>query len=182
MIVRLRPKYTDEELAQVYQTPHSHTRWKDHRIRVNTTIATAKWFEDANSVADLSCGDAAIVNALDIETKFLGDYAPGYEYTGPLEETIEKIPDVDLYICSETIEHLDDPLAGLRQIRAKTKYLVLSTPNGEDNDDNPEHYWGWDDDGVRSMLLTAGFNPVVYQELNFTQPQYCYNYQIWGCE
>ena len=179
---RLRPKYTDEQLARVYQVPHKHDTWKDHRIRVETTIATARWFEDVSSVADLSCGDATIVNALDVPTKILGDYAPGYEYTGPLEKNLDEIPNVDLYICSETLEHVDDPAAVLNKIRSKTRYLVLSTPNGEDNDDNPEHYWGWDNTDLRWLLTDAGFDPVVYQELNFYEPQFIYNYQIWGCK
>ncbi len=182
MIKRLRPTYTPEQLAQVYARPHNHTQWKDHRIRVETTIATARWFEDAQSVADLSCGDATIVKALGLPTQFLGDYAPGYEFTGPLEETINHIPDVDLYICSETLEHVDNPGLVLSKIRKKAKYLVLSTPNGEDNDANPEHYWGWDNAGIEYLLQNAGFEPVVYQELNFSEPQFIYNYQIWGCK
>lgn len=182
MIRRLRPKYSDEELAQVYATPHQHAKWKDHRIRVNTTIATAKWFEDADSVADLSCGDAAIVNALDIDTKILGDYAAGYEYTGPLEDNLELIPDVDLYICSETLEHVDRPPDVLKQIRAKSRYLVLTTPDGEMTDENPEHYWGWDNYGIQQILTGAGWVPVVFQSLKFNDPQYIYDFQIWGCE
>jgi hypothetical protein len=153
-------------------------------VRVQATIATATYFaSDCSTVADLSCGDAAIVNSLStIPNRFLGDYARGYAYSGPIEKTINEIPKVDLFICSETIEHLDDPDTVLRQIRQKTKYLVLSTPNGETSDSNPEHYWGWDNEEVAEMLSRAEFDPVIYQEVNFYEPQNIYNYQIWGAK
>ena len=160
-----------------------HTNWADHIVRVQATIATARYFEKwSDTVADLSCGDETIINALDISTKYSGDYAPGYEYVGPIEKTIDEIPSVDLFICSETLEHLDDPDFVLRKIRQTTNFLVLSTPNGEDNDSNPEHYWGWNNEDVKAMLVQAGFEPVIYQELNFFEPQNIYNYQIWGCK
>jgi hypothetical protein len=82
--------------------------------------------ETASCQTDLSAGDATIINALDTETKYIGDYVPGYEYTGAIEHTLDLIPNVDLYICTETIEHLDDPDDVLRRIRAKSKMLILS--------------------------------------------------------
>ena len=144
MRVQLRPFHTDEKLASIYPTPHHHSGWPDHRQRVRSTIALAGWFDNCQSVADLSCGDGTIIDALDIPVKYKGDYAPGYDLCGSIDETIDLIPKVDLFILSETIEHLVDPDATLAKIRAKTRYLVLSTPNGEDNAGNVEHYWGWD--------------------------------------
>ena len=142
MRVRLRKKYTDEELSAIYDKKHEHSQWNDHRLRVLSTIALARWISDeVKSVADLSAGDASVIDALDVETKYIGDYVPGYEFTGALEQTLDLIPSVDLYICTETIEHLDDPDDVLRRIRAKSKMLILSTPIGELNSNNPEHYW-----------------------------------------
>lgn len=181
MRIRLRPAHSDTSLANIYATPHNHTKWADHRARVRSTIALAGWFEDVSSVADLSAGDAAIITALDVPTKYIGDFAPRYEFTGALEKTIDQIPTVDLFILSETIEHLDDPDFALRKIRAKTKHLILTTPNSESEKDNPEHYWGWDDTDMRQMLIAAGFNPVIYSSLHFENPGLTYNYQMWGC-
>jgi hypothetical protein len=181
MRVRLRPAYSEDQLKEIYATPHQHKQWKDHIQRVESTIALAKWF-NANSVADLSCGDGVIIDSLDAAIKIKGDYAPGYEFTGPIEQTITQIPNVELFILSETLEHLDDPDAVLRQIRQKTKYLVLSTPNGETDTENPQHYWGWNNADVKEMLQEAGFKPVIYQSLEFFEDPYTYNYQIWGCK
>ena len=181
-MIRLRPKYSDEELKKIYAKPHAHSEWPDHRARVRATIAVAQWFEGVRSVADLSAGDAAIIDALDIHSKFIGDFATRYEFTGPLEKTIDLIPKVDLFICSETIEHLDEPLEALKKIRAKTQFLVLSTPDGENNQGNPEHYWGWTADDMRALLVEAGFEPVIFQSLKFDDPALIYDYQIWGCK
>lgn len=181
MRIRLRPAYDAGSLAKVYATPHQHGVFKDHRLRVAVTIGFASWFENVRSVADLSAGDATIINAIDAPIKYIGDFAPGYELTGSIQETIEKIPVVDLFICSETIEHMDDPDATLKLIRAKTRALILTTPIGEDNDGNPEHYWGWDTHDIRAMLVSAGFTPVISTTLHFDDPSMVYDYQLWGC-
>ena len=178
---RLRPAYNDEQLAQVYSEPHQHWQWADHRLRVQMTIAFATWFGSVETVADLSAGDAAIINAIDAKTCYIGDFAPGYEFTGAIDETIDQIPVVDLFICSETIEHLDNPEATLKKIRAKTRALIVTTPIAEDNDHNPQHYWGWDTEAVRELLEGAGFKPVVSNILNFSDAGLVYNYQFWGC-
>lgn len=176
---QLRPFYTPEELKRVYAQPHDHTRWRDHEVRVMSTLAmTDLWAVD--SVADLSCGNGWIIDRVRFaRKKFKGDFAPGYELTGPIEETIHKIPNVDLYICSETIEHLEDPDEVLRLIREKTSHLVLSTPIGESDDGNPEHYWGWDEDDVHDMIKDAGFAVDAHTTLRLCH--YTYDFQIWAC-
>ena len=182
MRIRLRGAYSDEDLQKVYSMPHVHTGWPDHRQRVRSTIALAGWFENVQSVADLSCGDGAIIDALDVPIKYKGDYAPKYEIHGAIEDTLLQIPRVDLLILSETLEHLDDPDLVLRMSRTKARYMVLTTPNGEDNDGNPQHYWGWDDKDIRAMLIGAGWNPVIYQSLEFADASLVYDYQLWGCQ
>lgn len=179
MRIRLRPKYSETDLAELYKTPHNHSKWIDHKVRVQVTLGVAALYPDIDSVADLSCGDAWIISNIQASNKYIGDFAPGYPICGPIEETIETIPPVDLFICSETIEHLDDPDLVLRSIRKKAKHLVLSTPSNEPNPSpNPEHYWGWDEKGVEKMLLDSGWKPDVFNHLQL--PGYVYNFQIWG--
>lgn len=181
MRVRLRPAYDHAALRQVYPTAYDHTRWPDHIQRVQATIELAQRIcPSPTSVADLSCGDAAITNALNAPTTILGDLTPGHELHGPIEDTIHQIGHVDLFICSETVEHLDNPDAVLVHIRKHATRLVLTTPIGETNTDNPEHYWGWDQEAVRDMLTAAGWKPVFQQDL-VTTPRY-YDFQLWGCE
>lgn len=183
---RLRPTPTPDELAQLYATPHRHTDFADHLVRVDVTTAIAhNMLQPGWVVADLSCGDAAIAERLQGShgaRLILGDYAPGYEHTGPIEETIHRIADpVDLFICSETIEHLDDPDKVVAAIREKTQRLVLSTPDGEEDDANPEHIWGWDGEAVGHMLVAAGFRPEIFTLLDLRPAGFVYAFQIWAC-
>lgn len=181
---RLRSAHSPERLAQIYAAPHDHTQWPDHVLRVEATIDVARKLVDGPvaSAADLSCGSAAVLKALDVEELHLGDYAPGYQYHGPIEQTIEQIPGVDLFVCTETIEHLDDPDQVLRGIRAKTSMLILSTPVDNWDDRNVEHYHAWDEDGVAEMLAAAGFTVELQLLLDFRRhgPDY-YAFGIWGC-
>lgn len=178
---RTRPKYSDEELKEIYARPHDHKNWHDHLIRVEATKQVAKWMFDGHSAADLSCGNAEIAKSLNVKEKlYLGDFASGYEYYGPMEKTINEIPRVDLFICSETLEHLDDPDLVLRKIRQKTNKLLVSTPLDNWGDPNPEHYWAWSKSDVEVMLRLAGFIPEIYMAIEL--PNYLYNYQIWGCK
>ncbi len=179
---RLRPAHSPERLAEIYATPHDHTVFPDHVLRVDATIALARWMvgDGVERAADLSCGDGAVLSTVPAVSHIFGDFAPGYDYTGPIEETIEAIPPVNLLVCCETLEHLDDPDKVLGQIRRKTQGLVLSTPVGAWEDDNEEHYWAWSREGVEQMLTAAGFRLGVYLTVDFTPMGLPYNFGIWG--
>ena len=185
MRTRLRPMPTADELAALYATPHDHTRWVDHLFRVDITSAMAALMLPPNGrVADLSCGNATIARRLEESHNAhlqLGDYAPGYQFTGPIEETIKKIQPVDLFVLSETLEHLDDPDAVLKAIRPKTGRLLLSTPDGETNNENPEHTWGWDSEAVAGMLRAASFHPDIHTTVDTRPWGGVYSFQIWAC-
>lgn len=170
----------------MYPEPHRHGKWADHRLRVETTLQSARWAADhlcADPVsvagADLSCGDGYVLRGVSAQPAFFGDLAPGYEFTGPIEETIHQIPQVDLFVNTETLEHVDDPDKVLSFIRAKTDVLILSTPIGAWNDDNAEHLWAWDRQGVEMMLLFAGFRVHVFTALDFRPSGLPYCFGIW---
>ena len=166
---------------ELYVTPHDHKIYgHGHHLRVEITKVLAHANSlGMHSVADLSCGNGHIAKSLGFERTILGDYAPGYRLHGPIEETIEQIDHVDLFICSETIEHLVAPGAVLVQIRPKATKLVLSTPIEAWKDTNGEHLWAWDREYVESMAEIAGWTPEVFASLDslvFGEP---YLYGIW---
>lgn len=168
----------EAELHQRYPKPHDASRFPDHQGRVEATIELLKLYE-VNSIADLSCGNGAIARSANAEVTILGDLAEGYDICGPIEETILQIPHVEMFILSETLEHLDDPDLVLRTIRLKSDHLILSTPltpdGGEDR--NIEHYWSWDDSDIELMLKLAGWEADHYTTFDGG----FYNWQIWGC-
>lgn len=179
---RLRPAYSDTELAALYARPHDHRRWPDHHLRVDVTLAVARWIgDDIRSAADLSCGNGHILRELNARRKYFGDYAPGYEYRGSILDTVGQLPEVvDLFVCSETIEHLDDPDKALGLIRNHARTLVLSTPVEAWGDPNPEHYWAWDRQAVEEMARSAGWLPHVYATADFRLHGLPYCFGIWG--
>lgn len=202
MRLRLRPAYTYAQMDGIYTQPHDHERFEDHKARVAETVALGvehmrQHFdarpEDRLFIADLSCGNAAVPKgvqaALDPTLNefriklILGDYAPGYALQGSIGETIRNmtVDVVDLYVCCETAEHVDNPDALLQTVRQHTKTLLFSTPIDNWNDGNPEHLWSWDWNDVQAMLSAAGFNPTGYRQVDKIA-EGGYRWGIWWCE
>lgn len=178
---QLRAFYTPEQLQQVYAHPYDHTQWADHIERVHHTTAVLDALAAraaAQSVADLSCGDGAIVGQSrhPWQARHLGDYVT----TGPIEGALNSLPPVDVFVLSETLEHVEDPDALLARIRERARHLLLTTPHGETDDANPEHYWGWEADDVRPMLQQAGWTDCRVELFTPKSVPY-YTFQIWTC-
>lgn len=176
---QLRPFYSSEELKQIYDKPYDHTRWDDHRTRIALTTRLARWYADSyrvQTIADLACGDAAIITALGGPERLCitDDLLLGR----PIEESVIDLDPVDMFICTETLEHVRDPDGLLAEIRRRAKILILSTPDGEISDANPEHYWGWNTEEVENMLHAAGWK--VDRVLMY-DTQLVYRFGIWGC-
>lgn len=181
MRTQLRPFYPTAKLDDVYAEVYDHTRWPDHVERVAETARILDAFAaevDAHTVADLSCGDGAILtqSTHPWTHRITGDYTT----TGPIETAIHDLPAVDMFVCSETIEHLADPDSVVTAIHGKAHHLLLSTPCGETDDHNPEHYWGWDTTGVHELLTAAGWTTCDVTLFTPISVPY-YTFQIWTC-
>lgn len=190
MRLRLREAYDEPRLKAIYKQPHQHAQWADHRLRVAISISMGRFLlpDRGASICDLSAGDGTIARGITgmdrvHRSPILGDFAwdPHFQHQGPIEQTIDDIEPCRLFVCTETVEHLDNPDEVLRKIRGKAERLLLSTPIGEYEPHNPEHYWGWDEEGVRDMLAGSGWGRI----LTFATVQ-CWHpvahYGIWGCE
>jgi hypothetical protein len=189
----LRDFPDEAELAEMYAIPHDAKAWgAGHQLRVDATVAlgcTMVDLDDTSVVADLSCGNAEIPRRIAEHFEcgvWLGDFAPGprHSFTGPIEVTVEYLRDslgpdddhVDLFICSETIEHLADPWLVLERIGSVAERLLLSTPIDElDGSGTPEHIWGWGTHDVERMLLDTGWTVT---DSVLLLPHEGYEYQI----
>lgn len=185
MITQLRPFYTADEIDKMYNKPYNHAQWEDRKRRVLATIDLGKWlcnYMEIRIAADLSCGDGAILRGLEIPFPLYGDLvaAPHINMVGPIEHTVEVIDEVDLFVLTETLEHLQDPEAILQKIRARTTTLLFSTPVGEQGVGNPEHYWSWEVNDVESMLEQCEFNILQCTILDTGLPG-GYVHGIWAC-
>lgn len=98
---------------------------------------------------------------------------------GKIEETIHNIDPVDLFILSETLEHLEDPDSILALMYQKADAIFISTPLDEEPGANNEHYWSWGKEDIQLMLHSAGFHKtVMYSELDFRVSRF----QLWLVE
>jgi hypothetical protein len=183
-VTRLRPLPSPEQLAAMYPAPHDHRIYgRGHHERVEATIALALATitdEHRVSVGDMSCGNGEIARRIGMTAHLhLGDFAPGYPYNGPLEQTLDEMPNVHTYICSETLEHVDDPAAVLEQIRGKAGHLVLSTPLECWDDANGEHLWAWDRQGVETLAAAAGWTALAFDSVDSRAYGEPYLYGLW---
>lgn len=170
-IHRNRPPHSPGELQELYRDGYDHTLWDDHVYRVQKTIEFVHNFGGVgyDEVVDLSCGDGTIALSLH-DNPILGDVTEGCDYYGPIEETVKLLPvwkGRRLFLLTETLEHLDNPLRVLDQIAGRTDFLVLTTPVHKmcEFDDNPEHYWTYDQEGVEVFTRAAGFEVQAYDEI-----------------
>ena len=148
----------------------------DATVRIGTTFPR----DEVHSVGDMSAGASHIPNTIAAHYGLeptLGDLGTHYGYpnVGLLTETLPKQPVFDLYVCSETLEHLRDPDTDLALIRQHTKYLLLTTPIKE----TPElvshgHLWTWEREDIEEMLNAAGFTPIEFEEVSI--------FGIWKCQ
>lgn len=201
--VRLRDARPEGEAAfysERYPNGYAHDSWPDHVERVKASAdMIEKYRKQIRSAADLSCGDGALLNMISrhLTRAVLGDLngvppsaavscrAQVLETVGHAElpGSLEHLEPVDLFILSETLEHVDDPDDLLVRIGGVARYLFVSTPVDESAEaGNPEHYWGWGTGDVYDMLAVAGWEPLERQILvpqsTLTLP-HAYHYQLW---
>lgn len=185
--------------ARTYPDGYRHDRWPDHVERVAASVRMIRsYMSNITTAADLSCGDAKILRALPgLGEAWIGDLngvRPGDEPEwvesfhvvppGPLPDSLADLPEpVDLYVLSETIEHMDDPDELLRQLASCATYLFLSTPLDEKASiGNVEHYWGWGQNDMHQMLEDAGWTPLELEILvprSTAHMENAYHYQMW---
>ena len=206
-VIRLRANYSDEELQSLYSPLYKPEFFQDHLLRLATTSNLLSWVIDRHnlsSLADLACGNGSVVfEALENcahnpQTIYLGDLSkeninyvnglaldPTIKFNiqqGKIENTINSIEKVDLFVMTEILEHVSEPKKLLKAVREKTKMLLLSTPCGEPMDQecfNREHLWSWSRNDILKMLLQAGFEPKVEEIINFKEKGFPYDFQIW---
>lgn len=205
--VRLRdPRSADQEAAyygRVYPEGYRHTSWPDHveRIKASADLID-RYRNQIHTAADLSCGDGALLNMISryLDHAWFGDLngvpvsaqvsCSAGEVTAlprgeALPGSLAGLPErgVDLFILSETLEHVPDPDDLLRRLRGHATYLFLSTPVDEpEGSGNLEHYWGWGTEDVFDMLQAAGWHPLEKQVLVPESTRHlpdAYSYQMW---
>jgi hypothetical protein len=190
---RTGPPFTREQLDESYRDPpppagYDHVnlascpnRWTFH----NVCVAFGEGFGKVGSIADMSAGDGRIPRSLAAYSgiePLLGEYTDkyGYPYVGTLQETVPQLPVVDLYVCTNTVEHLNYPDTDLRLIRQHCRNLLLACPIDE-QDAEGQHLWYFTRRGVEDMFEAAGFQRSAYCELDESPLWEHFKFGIWAC-
>ena len=169
------------DMAATYPAPHDHRIYgHGHHVRIEVTKALARWHgRDCAKAADLSCGNGEVLANLPMEGTY-GDFAPGWPIQGPIDETLKTIDHVDIFLCNETLEHLEHPAITLCAIREKASKLILSTPVDAWDDSNGEHLWAWDREFVEVLLHDSGWHVDGYASFDSRPLGEPYNYGMWA--
>jgi hypothetical protein len=203
-----RPEGEAAYYARTYPQGYRHDVWPDHVERVAASVAMIRRYAgNIRTAADLSCGDAAIlrgcadmldgvtlgdVNGVPWAVREDGAWSRALEAkglwglaAGALPESLDRLGQgmVDLFVLSETLEHMDDPDLLLGLITRRARYLFLSTPLAETPETgNPEHYWSWDQADIHEMFLNTGWTPLqleVLKPVSTVSLPNAYTYQLW---
>ena len=178
-------QYGDQEGLRLYYQMNDWSCFvQEERDSATMRIGTTFPKDEVHSVGDMSAGGSSITPY--IASYFdcsptLGDLGSqyGYENVGTLQETLPNQPVFDLYVCSETLEHLANPDADLPLIRQHCKYLLLTTPINE----TPElvshgHLWTWEQEDIEEMLNVAGFEPIEFHPVQVDGTVF----GVWKCQ
>lgn len=192
-----RGYYTDEQIEADYghewpavadddPAGYAHenlANCKNRFIWQNVAVAFGEGFGKVASLADMSAGDGRVPRSLaeysGIEP-LLGDYTPGlYPYSGTYQQTVPMLPVVELFVSTNTVEHLNDPDGDLALIRTRCEKMLLVCPIDEE-DAGGQHLWYWTRGGVEDMFTAAGFQQEAYCELDENPVWEHFKFGMWA--
>jgi SAM-dependent methyltransferase len=84
---------------------------------------------------------------------------PEADLTGTIEAIPAEESSFDLVICTQVLEHCDDPAQGIRELRRVVKpggRVLLSTHGVQVFHPTPHDYWRWTHEGLERLFLTNG--------------------------
>lgn len=127
---------------------------------------------DVTTVIDLGCGDGGLLSLI---AEIPGTSAVGFDFqpsnsAGWAERGViafarnfvddwVAIPQADIYVMTEVLEHLTDPHRMVRRVRERGAQLVCSSPWTETYESHDEcHAWAWDQEGYAQMLTDERFH------------------------
>lgn len=86
----------------------------------------------------------------------------GADFTGTVEQTGLADGSFDLVLCTQVLEHCDDPWQGVREIRRIVKpggYALLSVPHVWFYHPHPKDHWRFTQEGLVHLCGSAGLTP-----------------------
>jgi SAM-dependent methyltransferase len=151
--------------------------------------------EKPKTLADIGCGNGKLLDYIHKKIKNITYFGTDLSDTG-LAQCQKKFPDgtfahqdlsqvsnpflnpVDLAICSEVIEHLEDDRTALESLSLMCRYLIITVPSGpvDEMARGMGHYRHYTASELSRKLNDAGFD-VLYQKTwggPFSYPLYSF--------
>jgi SAM-dependent methyltransferase len=120
-------------------------------------------------VLDVGCGvkpyypffaDAAAYVGVDVQEN------PHADIAGSAEDLPVEDASFDVVLCTQVLEHVDDParvVAELRRVTAPGGRVLASTHGVMLYHPNPQDLWRWTHTGLERLFRTAGFDDVTVE-------------------
>lgn len=149
---------------------------------------------DIKNVCDLGCGNGGLLKELDFKDYIGFDITPAniqygknlynlsniflFNFIDEIDIYQNKYDELkfkqnllkkDLYIMTETLEHLEDPHGMLKKVSQLCKYAHFSVPSNETIHNSYElHIWVWDTEGFSNMIK-QNYDILDHKEFSGTQ-------------
>jgi len=140
---------------------------------------------EIKTVSDLCCGDGGLLQTLKPFFSTYGIKAFGYDFQpSNIHDAVNKrgvdvrFADVinddidmgDLTIMTECLEHFYKPHEMVRKVAEKSKFIVISGPNGEVPEAHYElHTWRWSWPAYENLIQQAGYTVMHHEESSIFQ-------------
>jgi hypothetical protein len=174
--------------AQWYEhrehAPHLNQSVHNARFRATRDLVVQAVTEfDVVSIVDFGCGDGGLLALLADEgiEETRGVLTWGYDLMPSNVRYGTEVRHVDvryrdflnaevewgqLAICTEVLEHLQDPHGWLRLVRSHSDFLIASSPANETEEHHDgSHAWCWDMDGYARLVSQAGYRVMEHVEV-----------------
>lgn len=168
-----------------------HIHEEGHRERLLRTLADVGFCldvdKDSKNISDLGCGNGGLLKEL--KKRFPEHAAFGYDLSPKAVEFGRDHYEVNIMQCdfvncgetevgdvvvlSEVLEHLVDPVALLKKLRGKSRWLVVSCPSQENEFQHYEfHLWAWDMNSFRHMFEKLGYMVIFHYNTPMVTSQF----------
>ena len=136
--------------------------------------ALARWLQEEASrtegrvrILDVGCGVKPYYPYFaDVASEYVGvDVVenPAAELLGPVEALPVEDASFDLVLCTQVLEHCDDPSAAVRELRRVTRQggrVLASTHGVQVYHPSPTDYWRWTHEGLRKLFAGQSWSSL----------------------
>lgn len=137
--------------------------------------ALARWLQEEASrtdgrvrILDVGCGVKPYYPYFaSVASEYVGvDVVenPAAELLGPVEALPVEDASFDLVLCTQVLEHCDDPAAAVRELRRVTRpggRVLASTHGVQVYHPSPTDYWRWTHEGLRKLFDAEAWSSLT---------------------